>query len=270
MKARHGQRWTPSLGIKASVVLHGAAAALTLWRPESWSWALGAVAANHALLTVAGLWPHSRVLGPVMTRLPPDAAARGEVAITIDDGPDPEVTPQVLAILDAYGAKATFFCIGRRAREHAALCADIAARGHAVENHSYSHRHTFSLSGLSGFERELRRAQEALAGITGRAPRFFRAPAGLRNPLLDPVLARQGLSLVSWTRRGFDTRRGQPQRVLASLTGKLQAGDILLLHDGNAARSDSGQAVILEVLPRLLETMGERQLHPVTLRAACP
>jgi peptidoglycan/xylan/chitin deacetylase (PgdA/CDA1 family) len=205
-----------------------------------------------------------------MTRLPPDAAARGEVAITIDDGPDPEVTPQVLAILEAYGAKATFFCIGRKVREHAALCAEIAARGHALENHSYSHRHTFSLCGLRGFERELRLAQEALTAVSGTAPRFFRAPAGLRNPLLDPVLARLGLSLVSWTRRGFDTRRGQPQRVLASLTRRLQAGDILLLHDGNAARTGGGRAVILDVLPALLDAIRERRLNPVILRAACP
>ncbi|QXP83271.1 polysaccharide deacetylase family protein [Methylococcus sp. Mc7] len=270
MKPRQAGRWTPSVGIEASVGLHAAAAGLALWRPEEWPWALGAVAANHVLLTAAGLWPHSRVLGPIITRLPPEAAARGEVAITLDDGPDPEVTPQVLDILEAYGAKATFFCVGRKVREHAVLCAEMAARGHALENHSYSHRHTFSLCGLRGFERELHLAQEALTAASGTPPRFFRAPAGLRNPLLDPVLARLGLSLVSWTRRGFDTRSRQPQRVLAALTRQLRAGDILLLHDGNAARTDGGRAVILEVLPPLLEAIRERRLHPVTLRAACP
>ncbi|QXP90320.1 polysaccharide deacetylase family protein [Methylococcus capsulatus] len=270
MKLGQGGRWTPSVGIKASVGLHAAAAGLALWRAEDWPWALGAVAVNHILLTAAGLWPHSRVLGPILTRLPEEAAARGEVAITVDDGPDPEVTPRVLAILEAYGAKATFFCIGRKVREHAVLCAEIAARGHALENHSYSHSHTFSLCGQRGFERELRLAQEALTAACGTPPRFFRAPAGLRNPLLDPVLARLDLSLVSWTRRGFDTRRRRPQSVLASLTRQLRAGDILLLHDGNAARTDGGCAVILEVLPLLLDAIRERRLEPVTLRTACP
>ncbi|MDF9391881.1 MULTISPECIES: polysaccharide deacetylase family protein [Methylococcus] len=270
MKPRQAGRWTPSVGIKASMGFHAAASVLALWRPDDWLAALGAVAANHVLLTAAGLWPHSRLLGPIITRLPAAAAARGEVAITIDDGPDPEVTPQVLDILEVYGATVTFFCIGRKVREQAELCAEMAARGHALENHSYSHSHMFSLCGLSGFERELRLAQEALTAVYGTPPQFFRAPAGLRNPLLDPVLARLGLSLVSWTRRGFDTRSGQPRRVLAALTRRLRAGDILLLHDGNAARTRGGRPVILEVLPPLLEAIRQRRLRPVTLRAACP
>lgn len=262
--------WSPPVAIRASAALHAAAAGAALWRPELWPWALGGIAANHVLLTAAGLWPRSRALGPNLIRLPAAAEARREVAITIDDGPDPEVTPRVLELLDQRGAKATFFCIGRKALQQRELCAEIAARGHAVENHSYHHRHTFSLSGLRGFERELRLAQDALAGITGVRPRFFRAPAGLRNPMLDPVLDRLDLSLASWTRRGFDTRRNRPERVLASLTRGLRAGDILLLHDGNAARTAGGVPVILEVLPRLLDVLEARRLYPVTLRDACP
>ena len=83
-------------------------------------------------------------------------------------------------------------------------------------------------------------------------PRFFRAPAGLRNPFLEPVLARESLQLVSWTRRGFDTVNGSARAVLGRLTRRLRAGDILLLHDGHAARTAAGTPVILEVLPRCL------------------
>ncbi|HNA05051.1 MAG TPA: polysaccharide deacetylase family protein, partial [Rhodocyclaceae bacterium] len=98
--------------------------------------ALGLVAANHAVLTAAGLWPRSRLLGPNLTRLAATSAARREIAITIDDGPDPEVTPRVLEILDRFGASATFFCIGERVSRHAGICREIIDAGHAIENHA--------------------------------------------------------------------------------------------------------------------------------------
>ena len=101
-------------------------------------------------------------------------------------------------------------------------------------------------------------------------PAFFRAPAGLRSPLLDPVLTRLGLMLASWTRRGFDSVNGDPEAVYARLVRGLAAGDILLLHDGHAARSRSGKPVILEVLPRLLEALNSKGLSPITLRSALP
>ena len=118
--------------------------------------------------------------------------------------------------------------------------------------------------------REIARAQARLADVAGDAPRFFRAPAGLRNPFLAPVLDRLGLRLVSWTRRGFDTVRREPAGVLARLGDGLAAGDILLLHDGNAARTRGGRPVVLEVLPALLERMRAARLRPVTLADALP
>ena len=90
-----------------------------------WPWALGALVVNHAIITTAGLLPRTTLLGPNLTRLPDAAAARREVAITIDDGPDPDTTPHVLDLLDAAGAKASFFCIGWRARENPALCREM-------------------------------------------------------------------------------------------------------------------------------------------------
>jgi peptidoglycan/xylan/chitin deacetylase (PgdA/CDA1 family) len=115
---------------------------------------------------------------------------------------------------------------------------------------------------------EIARAQEGISRITGSAPRFFRAPAGLRNPFLDPVLNSLDLTLASWTRRGFDTVNGNADTIHRRLTASLRGGDILLLHDSNAALAPSGRPVILDVLPRLLETVRARGLTPVTLRAA--
>lgn len=260
--------WRPSPLVQASAVLHLGAAAATVAQPSLWPWTLGAAAADHALLTAAGLWPRSRLLGPNWTRLPPEAAARGEIALTIDDGPDPEVTPQTLDLLEERGVRASFFCIGARALRYPDICRDIAKRGHAIENHSMNHRHTFSLLGLGGFVRELGEAQAVLGELAGTAPRFFRAPAGLRNPLLDPALHRLDLRLASWTRRGFDTRERDARKVALRLTENLRAGDILLLHDGNAARARSGRPVVLEVLPRLLDAAATAGLRWILLRRA--
>jgi peptidoglycan/xylan/chitin deacetylase (PgdA/CDA1 family) len=254
--------------IAASGAIHLAAAAAVVARPAIWPMALGMLVADHAALTAAGLWPRSSLLGPNWTRLPAEAAARGAVAITIDDGPDPQVTPRVLSILAERSVRATFFCIGERLERHADLAREIHAQGHAIENHSHRHSHNFSLLGPRAIAADIGRAQDCIAALTGVAPSFFRAPAGLRNAFLEPVLARLQLQLASWTRRGFDTVNADATGILRRLTRALRGGDILLLHDGNAARLRGGEPVILEVLPRLLDALAERRLQPTTLRAA--
>lgn len=261
-------RWQPTLLIRATIVLHVMALIVVIAEPGQWRWALAAVLANHALLTLLGLWPRSHWLGPNWTRLSAAAAARNEIALTFDDGPDPIVTPQVLDMLDRYATRATFFCIGEKAARYPDLCREIVRRGHAVENHSQHHRHNFSLMGRSGITRELQAAQDTLTTITGQRPLFFRAPAGLRNPFLDPVLAQLGLQLASWSARGFDTRIGDVERVTNKLLHGLRAGAILLLHDGNAARTPDGIPVILEVLPTVLASAAAAKLRFVTLRLA--
>lgn len=260
--------WTATPALKASVLLHAGAALGMLAVPGVWPWAAGALVGNHAVLAVAGLLPRSRLLGPNITHLPAAAVQRREVALTIDDGPDPQVTPRVLDLLDAAGARASFFCIGWRARQHPALCREIVARGHRVENHGDSHSHAFSLFGPERMRADIAAAQACLSDITGQAPLFFRPTAGLRNPFLAPVLAELGLHLASWTRRAYDTREGDPQRVLQRLTRSLAPGDILLLHDGHAARTPDDQPVIWGALPLLLQTFSAHGLQAVTLKDA--
>jgi peptidoglycan/xylan/chitin deacetylase (PgdA/CDA1 family) len=260
--------WKPSPALNLSFAVHGAAALGVLAAPGHWPWAAGALGLNHLVLTAAGLLPRSTLLGPNINRLPAAAVGQRDVALTIDDGPDPEITPRVLDLLDATGAQASFFCIGWRARQSPALCREIIARGHRIENHGDSHSRLFATFGIRRMQADIAAAQATLSDITGQAPRFFRPTAGLRNPLLDPVLTRVGLQLASWTRRAFDTREGNPERVYRRLTRNLGPGDILLLHDGHAARTAAGEAVILAVLPRLLQTLCENRLHTVTLAAA--
>jgi peptidoglycan-N-acetylglucosamine deacetylase len=261
-----GRRWKPTPLIQGTIALHAAAAAAVASQHALWPWAAGSVVASHLALTAAGLWPRSDVLGPNWTVLP--AGAGNQIAITIDDGPDPDVTPHVLDILDRFNARATFFCIGEAASRYPQWVEAIVARGHTVENHSQHHRHHFSLMGPRALRREIETAQDTLAAITGIKPLFFRAPAGLRNPFLEPVLCELGLQLASWTRRGFDTRTRDAQLVARRLLNGLGARDILLLHDGNAARDPHGRPIVLDVLPRVLHASQDAQLHCTTLRAA--
>ncbi len=261
------RNWKPTRVIRLSLLAVCGCLIVTLWQPGLWPWTLGTAFAIRTLLAMAGLFPRSTLLGLNITRLPAEAAQRGEIAITIDDGPDPEVTPQVLEILDRYHAKATFFCIGKLAARHPDLCRDIVRRGHAVENHSLSHHWFFSLFDPWTMHHEIREAQKLLTDICGAPPRFFRPTAGLRNPELDPVLAHCNLKLCSWSKRGYDSRVGDADAVLAKLTHNLKGGDILLLHDGGAARTAAGKPVILDALPRLLDNLAQANLRSVTLRS---
>jgi peptidoglycan/xylan/chitin deacetylase (PgdA/CDA1 family) len=260
------RRWRPTPALAGVIAAHAGAAVYAAARPAAWPYALGTVVASHAMVAAAGLWPRSALLGPNWTRLPEHVGAH--IAITIDDGPDPDVTPRVLDLLDRHDARATFFCIGERALRHPHLIEAIVARGHAVENHSQRHRHHFSLTGPRAMRREIEAAQRTLSELTGTAPLFFRAPAGLRNPFLEPALCGLGLQLASWTRRGFDTRASSAALVAERLLRGLAARDILLLHDGNAARDAQGRPVILDALDTVLRGAHDAGLSCITLRAA--
>ena len=261
-QARH---WHPAPAIRISVALHAVSALTLAIQPGLWAWVVAALAANHLVLLGAVLSPRGRMLGPNLSRLPAAIARPGEVVLTFDDGPDPEVTPQVLDLLDRYQMKASFFCIGEKVAAFPDIVRDIARRGHSVENHSHGHSYAFAFYGISRLGREIDAAQSIIGAATGRLPRFVRAPAGFRSPLLDPVLARRGLQYVSWTRRGYDTYCRDPRVTLDKLTGGLAAGDILLLHDGGSARTPAGQPMVLAVLPPLLDKFRDAGLRSVAL-----
>jgi peptidoglycan/xylan/chitin deacetylase (PgdA/CDA1 family) len=263
-----GSGWSLAPAIWCSVMLHIGGVVTVAAAPKTWPWVVGALVSNHLGLGAIGMWPKSRLLGPNLVRLPEASARRREVALTFDDGPSPLVTLHVLDLLDRYRAKASFFCIGERAATHPDIVREIVRRGHTVENHSFRHSSAFACYGPTAQRREIEAAQRIICSITGRPPQFFRAPFGLRNPLLASVLARTGLHYVSWTRRGLDTVSGDAQRVLRRLTRRLAAGDVLLLHDGSSAVTRTGQPLVLTVLPFLLEQIAARGLKSVTLPSA--
>jgi peptidoglycan/xylan/chitin deacetylase (PgdA/CDA1 family) len=258
--------WWPTPALGATALLHAAGTAALIYEPLAWPWIGGGLLANHAVLTVAGFTPRSRLIGPNLAGLPRAAAERGEVALTFDDGPDPEVTPRVLDLLDAAGMKASFFLIGERVARHPGLAREVVMRGHAVENHSHRHSPCFAFYGVGKARRDVERAQRAIVEATGTTPHYFRAPYGIRSPLLEPALAASGLRYVSWTRRGLDTVDRDADKVLDRLARGLAAGDVLLLHDGVVNRSGTS---VLPTLRALLGRLADRGLKSVTLRAAC-
>jgi len=248
----------------ASISLHVFAVVTFAIQPSEWPWILALLLLNHVALGALVFVPRGRLLGANIVRLPEAAAARGEIGLTFDDGPDPEITPQVLDLLGQHGARASFFCIGEKAARFPRVVEAIVRRGHSVESHSQRHSCAFAFYGPRRLRHEIRTAQSVLERITGRRPEFFRAPAGFRSVLLDPVLASCGLRYVSWTRRGFDAVSNEPARVLARLCRDLSPGDILVLHDGARA----GKPIVLEVLPQLLKELSRRGLKCVPLPEA--
>ena len=238
-----------------TAALHAVAIAVVIGRPHVWPFALAAVIANHLLIVIACFIPRSSLFGPNIRRVDD-----GVIALTFDDGPDPEITPRVLDLLDAAGAKGTFFCIGRKVEAHPAIAEMIRERGHEVQNHSYSHPNLFALWGPRAMRKEIDAAQDTIERCFGARPALFRAPAGFQNPWLFPVLEDASLSLVSWTRRGFDAADGNAARVARRLTRNLKAGDILLLHDD--------RRVILDALPIVLRAMAEKGLRSQRLTSS--
>lgn len=179
------------------------------------------------------------------------------VALTFDDGPDPQRTPAVLDLLARQGVRATFFVVGARAEAHPELVRRMVAEGHVVGNHSYTHSWRFPLRSLGRTVEELRRTGEVLHRITGRQPRLFRPPFGVTNPTIARAVRRLGLDPVGWSIRSLDTMGQSPERVAARILRRLHPGAVILLHDRCAGSE--------RLVGLLVEGLRSRGLEPVTL-----
>lgn len=190
--------------------------------------ALAVLFLSHMLLLYPTLVANCQWWGPVVTRFETDAR---EVWLTIDDGPDPSHTPRMLELLAGANAKATFFFIGQRAEKFPHEVERILAAGCEVANHTYTHP-----SGSFWAFGPARTAAELDRGPV-RA-RLFRAPAGLKNGFLHPLLARRGMELVGWTVRGLDTMSTDPAAVAQRIRRGLRPGAIILLHEGHRVTTE--------------------------------
>lgn len=228
------------------------AAVVVIGLGHPWLWAVGIVAAGHALWLWATLVPDCQWWGPVMTHLP---TKDRKVWITIDDGPSPDDTPQLLDLLDAHGAKATFFLIGAKVERYPHLVREIVERGHDVANHTYHHpANWFWFYGWGGTYREISKGAGILKRIVPQVrPRWFRAPVGMKNHHVHSILKEQGLELVAWSARGRDGVSKEKSQILKRLEQGIEPGAILLMHEGTL--DYDGGRMAPQILGKLLEML---------------
>lgn len=186
------------------------------------------------------------------------------VALTFDDGPHPVHTRKILDILDARAAKATFFVIGRKAKEHRDVVEEIVRRGHAVGVHGYAHDRLFSLRGASRVRADIVQAIELLSEIVGERPTLFRPPIGHTNPTIVRVAAELDLEIVGWSVAARDGIAGtKPDDVVRRIRSGIEDGAIVLLHD--AAENDDREPACVLALPRILDAIDAQNLRVAAL-----
>jgi peptidoglycan/xylan/chitin deacetylase (PgdA/CDA1 family) len=186
------------------------------------------------------------------------------VALTFDDGPDPETTPKVLEALRRHGYRATFFVIARKAEQQPELIKAILNEGHELGLHGYEHDRLTAWRVPSRIADDIRRAQEALRVITQQQVFWYRPPIGHVSPRTAAAVRRTDVELVAWSVRCLDGLRGSnPARVLACLRRKLHDGAIVMLHDASE-RGDFVPATVT-LLDELLGSVAERGFTSVTL-----
>lgn len=183
--------------------------------------------------------------------------ATRQIALTFDDGPHPTYTPQVLALLEKYGIKATFFCIGKHILQHPELVKKLYDRGHVVANHTFTHAPTIDFHSKAKWLSELRQTDEAIANTVGRKPVFFRPPYGVTTPHLAKAIWETGHTVVGWRVRPYDTLRRPPQQLINTILKQTKPGDIILLHDTHQR--------IVPVLEQLLPQLKQRGFEMVTV-----
>jgi peptidoglycan/xylan/chitin deacetylase (PgdA/CDA1 family) len=187
-------------------------------------------------------WP-SRLAG---------AGDPGHVALTFDDGPDPDSTPAFLTTLDSLQVTATFFLLGRMLTASPGLGRDLVAAGHEIAVHGWSHR-CLVARGPRGTYDDLARAYDVISDITGVRPRWYRPPYGVLTVWALSAARRLGLTPVLWTTWGADwTARATPASVLATVRRDLAGGGTILLHDSDCTSAPDSWRATLGAVPPLV------------------
>ncbi|MBN1157769.1 MAG: polysaccharide deacetylase family protein [Bacteroidales bacterium] len=154
-----------------------------------------------------------------------------EIAVSFDDGPDGEITPAVLDLLLLHNIQAAFFCVGEKVAEHPDLVRRMHTEGHIVGNHSYSHHVFLDLFSGKRIQKELKRTENLICGVTGKRTKFFRPPYGVTNPAVAEAAKSLGYTVTGWSLKSRDTVINDEQALLKRLKKKLKKGDVVLFHD---------------------------------------
>ena len=239
-------------------------AALAGHAPPLWVTAAG-LGVHAVVATLGVLLPGFSVFGDVLAR---GARGRREIALTFDDGPHPETTRRVLAILAQARARATFFVLGEKVERHPEVVRAIVDAGHAVGLHGHTHDPLYSLRSSARLAADLAAARAAVERACGVQAVLFRPPVGFVSHSVALAADRAGLTLVGFTARTRDgVARADSATVLARATRALENGAILVLHD--AAERDDRLPASLPVLAELCAELDRRGLTAVTLPELC-
>lgn len=182
---------------------------------------------------------------------------KNELAISFDDGPHPEFTPQILGLLKQFNAKATFFCIGKNVDAHGQILEKIIAEGHTVGNHTYSHSNSFGFFSTVKVIAELQKVNTLVKKITGKEMRLYRPAFGVTNPKIKKAIIANGMQPIGWSVRSLDTTNRTQDEILKRITSNLAKGDIILLHDTSTKT--------VAVLEQLLLFLQQKKLQSVTI-----
>jgi len=182
------------------------------------------------------------------------------VALTFDDGPDANSTPQLLDLLKEAKVGAAFFCIGKKVAANSELSARIVREGHLLQNHSYTHSNFTNFFSGAWLRTELTQTQNTIQEATGIVPDFFRPPMGLSNPRIFRAARELDLKVVGWTIRSLDTISTNPKKIIGRIIRRLEPGAIILLHDG-----DIPAERLVPTVKLLLATLRERGYDVVRL-----
>ena len=226
---------------------------------------LAAVGAASSLMAWAVRGRSASVFGRSVWRGPRDRRA---LALTFDDGPA-EGTPDILAILAEHQVPATFFQCGANVERLPQIALEVAARGHEIGNHSYSHPYLFLRSPRT-IENELRRAQETIERHTAVRPVWFRPPYGARWFGLGRAQRKLELTGVMWSAIGYDWNQ-RADEVVARMAASASNGAILCLHDGRELCEKPDVRATVETVRRLVPLLLDRGYKFETIgRLLCP
>ena len=185
------------------------------------------------------------------------------VALTFDDGPDPDATPAVLEALRAAEARAVFFLVGEQVEAHPELARQVADEGHVVALHGFRHVEHDELG--DDARADMERGAAAVAAATGVDPRLYRPPYGRFSERSYAAARELGLMPVYWSAWGSDWEPIPPERIAETAIRDLDPGAILLLHDSARYATRPSAKPTAEALPAILAAMQDRGLEPVTL-----
>lgn len=179
------------------------------------------------------------------------------IAISFDDGPALNYTPQILQLLNYHEIKASFFCIGNRIIGNEAVLKQIVEDGHIIGNHSYSHHFWFDMYSSGKMLADLKHMDQATEAVTGLRPKLFRPPYGVTNPNLAKAIRKGNYTAVGWNVRSLDTVIKDEAELLRRVSKGIKPGAVFLFHDTSKTT--------LNVLPEFIKEVKKQGYDIVPL-----